>query len=107
MNSRTETDPQFKVGDLVRFKDLTDEQRYIFRPRDFPFGSVGLILSIEGDLYSFATNYETASNYASYPYPYYGDEYYWEYSLVYVVLAEGEKWWLFEEEMELLNKEDE
>ncbi len=107
MTNRRETDPQFKVGDLVRFKDLTDEHRYIFRPRDFPFGSVGLILSIEGDLYSFATNYETASNYASYPYPYYGDEYYWEYSLVYVVLAEGEKWWLFEEEMELLNKEDE
>jgi len=107
VTNRRETDPQFKVGDLVRFKDLTDEQRYIFRPRDFPFGSVGLILSIEGDLYSFATNYETASNYASYPYPYYGDEYYWEYSLVYVVLAEGEKWWLFEEEMELLNKEDE
>ena len=107
MTNRRETDPQFKVGDLVRFKDLTDEQRYIFRPRAFPFGSVGLILSIEGDLYSFATNYETASNYASYQYPYYGDEYYWEYSLVYVVLAEGEKWWLFEEEMELLNKEDE
>ena len=40
-------------------------------------------------------------------YPYYGDEYYWEYSLIYVVLAEGEKWWLFEEEKELFNKEDE
>ena len=107
MSKTYNSDPKFKVGDLVRFRELSPPERYIFRPRDFPFGSVGLIVSIEGDLYSFATNYESTSNYAPYPYPYYGDEYYWEYSLIYVVLAEGEKWWLFEEEIELFNKEDE
>ena len=107
MSEPYDSDPKFKVGDLVRFRELSPPERYIFRPRDFPFGAVGLILSIEGDLYSFATNYESTNNYAPYPYPYYGDEYYWEYSLIYVVLAEGEKWWLFEEEIELFNKEDE
>lgn len=97
--------PKYKIGDLIRFKELASEERYIFRPRDFPFGAVGLVLSIEGDMHSFVTNYESTSNYT--PYPYYGEEYYWEYSIIYVVLAQGEKWWLFEEEMELFIKEDE
>ena len=91
----------------MRFKLLTPEDRYIFRPRDFPFGAVGLILSIEGDMHSFASNYESTSNYTPYPYPYYGEEYYSEYSAIYVVLAEGEISWLFEQEMELFIKEDE
>ena len=106
MSSLLDMDPKYKVGQLVRLKHIDEDTRYIFRPRNFPFGAVGLIISIEGDLYSFATD-PNNSSYASYPYPYYGEEYYWEYSMIYIVLSEGEKWWLFEEEMELFTKEDE
>ena len=107
MSESYESSPKFKIGDLVRFREVVPEDRYIFRPCYFPLGAVGLIFGIEGEMHAFPTNYESTSNYTPYPYPYYSDEYYWEFSTIYIVLAEGEKWWLFEEEMELFIKEDE
>ena len=96
---------QFKIGDLVKICTLVNEDKYVFRPPTFPYGRVGLVLLIENDFHSFhATNNRT--EYSYYPYPYYGDEYYWEYQQIYIVLVDGEKWWLFEEELELYNKDE-
>lgn len=96
----------FKVGDLVRVYDSVKAESYIFRPRNFPFAKVGLVVSIEGELYDYMRA-DNRSDYSYYPYPYYGDEYYWEFQRIYIVLVDGEKWWLFEEEIELYTIDEE
>tara|TARA_A100001515_G_C4561752_1_gene206829 strand:+ start:526 stop:840 length:315 start_codon:yes stop_codon:yes gene_type:complete len=96
----------FKVGDLVKIRDTVKVEAYIFRPRNFPFGKAGLIVSIEGEFYDYWRS-ENRSDYSYYPYQYYEDEYYWEFQQIYVVLVDGEKWWLFEEEIELYNIDEE
>ncbi len=99
------SDSKFKIGDLVRVLTLTDEDKYVFRPPSFPYDSVGLVLLIENDFHSFLTT-DNRTEYSYYPYPYYGDEYYWDFQEIYIVLVDGEKWWLFEQELELYNKDE-
>ena len=91
----------FRVGDLVKIRDTVKVEAYIFRPRNFPFGKAGLIVSIEGEFYDYWRS-ENRSDYSYYPY-----QYYWEFQQIYVVLVDGEKWWLFEEEIELYNIDEE
>ena len=98
-------DSKYKVGDLVKIATMTEEDNYVFRPHNFPYGNVGLVVLIENDFHNFLSA-NNRSEYSYYPYPYYGDDYYWEFQEIYVVLIDGEKWWLFEEELELYTKDE-
>ena len=57
----------FKVGDLIKIRDTVKVEAYIFRPRNFPFGKAGLIVSIEGEFYDYWRS-ENRSDYSYYPY---------------------------------------
>ena len=97
-------DRGFKIGDLVVVRELIESERYIFRPHYFPYGKPGLVIDVE---IAFSEYFEKHLGDATLrDYPFYGDEYYWFHQELLVVLVEGQKWWLFAEELELYIKDE-
>tara|TARA_A100001515_G_scaffold119696_2_gene102423 strand:- start:757 stop:1068 length:312 start_codon:yes stop_codon:yes gene_type:complete len=101
-------DNNYKIGDLVVVRDLCDSQTFIFRPGGFPVGKVGIIISIKSqDKFCEIPKEENIYS-ESYPYTYpYGNYEYdwrWYYDDLIIILIEGKKYWVFEEEIQFYKK---
>ena len=93
----------FKIGDLVRVLDLSTMENFIFRPSGFPYGKIGLIVDI-----SEAYKYPMDTDDDVYMYPRGGFDYdfRWYYEELIMILITGRTFWVFSEELELYNKEE-
>ena len=98
---------KFKVGDLVRLVEKIDQHSFIFRPRGFPFGKIGLITEI-----SEAYRYPLGEPLFPYdemlhspPRTAYDFDFRWYYDDLISVLVEGKTYWVFLEEIEQLDNE--
>tara|TARA_R100000149_G_C5869341_1_gene133525 strand:+ start:593 stop:901 length:309 start_codon:yes stop_codon:yes gene_type:complete len=97
-------DSRFNVGDLVILRESVEHDKYLFRPRFFPYGKPGLVVNIEVPFLEYIEDYTYTPIVRHYPN--YGDEFYWFRQQLVVVLIEGQKWWLFAEELELYIKDE-
>ena len=97
----------FKVGDLVRLVEKQSQHNFIFRPRGFPFGKIGLITEV-----SEAYRYPIAQPFFPYdemlqepPRSAYDYDFRWYYDDLISVLVEGRTYWVFVEELEQYDDE--
>ena len=102
----SERENNFKVGDLVRLVNNEDQYSFIFRPRGFPFGKVGLITEIS-EAYRYPLGepvfpYEERTYRPRTAYDY---DFRWYYDDLISVLVEGKTYWVFLEEIEQLDNE--
>jgi len=91
---------EYSVGDLVRVHDSVDAELFIFRPSSFPFGKIGLVFEIKT---RHDPSYLTPTDVNRYPYIDY------EYNIYYEdlvgILIEGQKYWVFKDEIQLYKNE--
>ena len=97
-------DSRFSVGDLVILRETVEHDKFLFRPRFFPYGKAGLVVDVEVPFLEYIEEHTYAP--ITRHYPNYGDEFYWFRQELVVVLVEGQKWWLFAEELQLYTKDD-
>ena len=98
----------FKVGDLVRLIEKEDQYSFIFRPRGFPFGKIGLVTEV-----SEAYRYPLGNPIFPYdeekistpPRTAYDYDFRWYYDDLISVLVEGKTYWVFVEEIEQYSNE--
>ena len=97
----------FKVGDLVRLVEKQEQHTFIFRPRGFPFGKIGLITEIS-EAYRYPLG-EPVFPYDERVYKpvrtAYDFDFRWYYDDLISVLVEGKTYWVFVEEIEQFNNE--
>ena len=104
----------YDVGDLIRVRPREYGDDLIYRPDGFPYGKVGLVAEIEPQLKEYTTYVpqtsppRRTSSYRSFPWD---DDYgYYEYRSYYsdliVVLIDGQKFWVFQEEIEKFAHEE-
>lgn len=103
----SERQHNFKVGDLVRLVEKQSQHNFIFRPRGFPFGKIGLITEV-----SEAYRYPVAQPFFPYdemlqepPRSAYDYDFRWYYDDLISVLVEGRTYWVFVEELEQYDDE--
>ena len=103
----SERQHNFKVGDLVRLVEKQSQHNFIFRPRGFPFGKIGLITEV-----SEAYRYPVAQPFFPYdetlqepPRSAYDYDFRWYYDDLISVLVEGRTYWVFVEEIEQYDDE--
>jgi|TARA_R110000765_G_scaffold163701_2_gene268644 hypothetical protein len=103
----SERQHNFKVGDLVRLVEKQSQHNFIFRPRGFPFGKIGLITEV-----SEAYRYPIAQPFFPYdemlqepPRSAYDYDFRWYYDDLISVLVEGRTYWVFVEELEQYDDE--
>ena len=91
---------EYSVGDLIRVHDSVDAELFIFRPPSFPFGKIGLVFEIKT---RHDPSYLTPTDVNRYPYIDY------EYNIYYEdlvgILIEGQKYWVFKDEIQLYKNE--
>jgi hypothetical protein len=99
---------KYKVGDLVLVRDWCNANHYVFRPYGFPIGKVGLVISVENSkrFYEISEEENIYSDTYPYTYPYghYDYDWRWYYEDLIVILIEGKKYWVFQEEIEFYKK---
>jgi len=103
----SERQNKFKVGDLVRLVGKETQYSFIFRPRGFPFGKIGLITEVSEayryplDEPMFPYDEQTSTP----PRTAYDYDFRWYCDDLISVLVEGKTYWVFLEEIEQLDNE--
>jgi len=99
---------KYKVGDLVRVANTSPPSPYIFRPYGFPIGKIGLVIAIENtkQFYDISEEENVHSDTYPYTYPYgaYDFDYRWYNDDLIIILVEGRRYWVFQEEIEFYKK---
>ena len=95
----------FKVGDLIRVVPSPDQNDFIFRPRGFPFGKIGLITEVSQRFRYPITDPDYYYSASPDPRSLYDYDLRWYYDDLYMILVEGKTYWVFIEEIEQCNHE--
>ena len=97
----------FKTGDLVQVLELADESSFVYRPPNFPFGKIGIVVQIS-KIYGRDVPgpwYESEEWHPRhYAFDYYSTGHLWADDELVEVLVEGRKWWVFPDEIEFYTK---
>jgi len=94
----------FKTGDLIKVIDLCEQEVFIYRQADFPFGKVGIIVqtnALNSNIWQY--HKEDIEPYI-FAYDYYSFNRLWQDEDLIAILVHGRKWWVLPDEIELYTK---
>jgi len=96
--------PNFKAGDLVKIIEHCTEETFVYRPPDFPFGKVGIV--VRHSILSESSWYYPTEDLEPFffAYDYRQFRWMWHEDELIEVLINGKMWWVFPDEIESYTK---
>ena len=95
----------FKAGDLVQVVEVCNTENFVYRPPDFPFGKVGIVVqtSMIHPL-AFGPDQDDEMEPFIFAYDYYASGRLWYSDELVEILIGVRKYWVFPDEIELYKK---